>query len=96
LRNEHRNPKTKANPNTMCLQNILGGDLGSGHFYLAKNRTFLLCVDRSSLGVASAYRHSVQRYVLLMYARSHENAASEVGKQFGCANSEAHRNGRKT
>ena len=45
LRNEHRNPKTKANPNTMCLQSTLGGDLGSGHFYLAKNRTFLLCVD---------------------------------------------------
>ena len=23
----------------------LGGNRGSGHFYLAKNRTFLLCVD---------------------------------------------------
>jgi hypothetical protein len=29
----------------MCLQSTLGGDLGSGHFYLAENRTFLLCVD---------------------------------------------------
>ena len=29
----------------MYLQNILGENLGSGHFYLAKNRTFLLCVD---------------------------------------------------
>src|SRR5208337_733210 len=46
LRNKHRNPKTKSNPNTMCLPNTLGEDLGSGHFYLAKNRTFLLCVDR--------------------------------------------------
>src|SRR5208337_1105442 len=45
LRNKHRNPKTKSNPNTMCLPNTLGEDLGSGHFYLAKNRTFLLCVD---------------------------------------------------
>src|SRR2546430_8821294 len=47
LWNEHRNPKTKSNPNTMCLQITLGEDLGSGHFYLAENRTFLLCVDRS-------------------------------------------------
>src|SRR6266436_2658188 len=45
LWNEHRNPKTKSNPNTMCLQITLGEDLGSGHFYLAENRTFLLCVD---------------------------------------------------
>jgi hypothetical protein len=29
----------------MCLQITLGEDHGSGHFYLAKNRTFLLCVD---------------------------------------------------
>src|SRR5207302_7367978 len=34
--------KTKYHP----LPITLGGDLGSGHFYLAKNRTFLLCVDR--------------------------------------------------
>src|SRR6202158_1657199 len=44
-RNEYRNPKTKSNPNTMCLPVTLGEDHGSGHFYLAKNRTFLLCVD---------------------------------------------------
>jgi hypothetical protein len=31
----------------MCLQSTLGGDHGSGHFYLAENRTFLLCVDRN-------------------------------------------------
>ena len=45
LRNKHQDPKTKSNPNTMCLQITLGGNHGSGHFYLAKNRTFLLCVD---------------------------------------------------
>ncbi len=45
-----RNPKTKANPNTMCLQSTLGEDHGSGHFYLAKNRTFLLCVDTKRYG----------------------------------------------
>src|SRR5260370_20532924 len=38
-------PKTKINPNTMCLQITPGGNHGTGHFYLAKNRTFLLCVD---------------------------------------------------
>src|SRR4029077_20186749 len=47
-RNEHRNPKTKANPNTMCPQITPGEDHGSGHFYLAKTRTFLLCVDTQS------------------------------------------------
>src|SRR3984885_14546007 len=44
-RNKHRNPKTKSHPNTMCLQITLGENHGSGHFYLAKTRTFLLCVD---------------------------------------------------
>jgi hypothetical protein len=46
LPNKCRNPKRKSNPNTMCLPSTLGEDQGSGHFYLAKNRTFLLCVDR--------------------------------------------------
>ena len=41
LRYKHRDPKTKSNPNTTCLPVTLG----SGHFYPAKNRTFLLCVD---------------------------------------------------
>src|ERR1700674_2826728 len=47
LRNEHQDPKTKSNPNpnTMCLLITPGGNRGTGHFYLAKNRTFLLCVD---------------------------------------------------
>jgi hypothetical protein len=31
----------------MYLQITLGEDHGSGHFYLARNRTFLLCVDNS-------------------------------------------------
>jgi hypothetical protein len=29
----------------MCLLITPGGNRGTGHFYLAKNRTFLLCVD---------------------------------------------------
>src|SRR5260221_12183644 len=44
-RNEEQNQKTKSNPNTMCLRITPGGNRGTGHFYLAKNRTFLLCVD---------------------------------------------------
>src|ERR1700722_14588468 len=49
----HPNPKTKSNTNTMCLQNTLGEDPGSGHFYLAENRTFLLCVDTNRSGDCS-------------------------------------------
>src|SRR5580658_2876649 len=45
LRSKNQNLQTQSNPNTMCLQTTLGEDHGSGHFYLAKNRTFLLCVD---------------------------------------------------
>src|ERR1700679_551481 len=45
LRNNHQDPKTKSHPNTMRLPITLGENHGSGHFYLAKNRTFLLCVD---------------------------------------------------
>jgi hypothetical protein len=33
----------------MYLQITLGEDHGSGHFYLAKTRTFLLCVDIAGL-----------------------------------------------
>src|SRR5450755_87802 len=52
LWNEHQEPKTRSNPNTMCPQITLGENHGTGHFYLAENRTFLLCVDtkRDSLG----------------------------------------------
>src|SRR5580704_17197234 len=45
LRNKHQDPKTKSNPNTMHLQTTLGEDHGSGHFYLAKTRTFSFCGD---------------------------------------------------
>src|ERR1700692_4711933 len=45
-RNKPPNPNTKLNPNTMCPLTILGKENpGSGHFYMAENRTFLLCVD---------------------------------------------------
>src|ERR1700730_16157132 len=44
-RNEEQNQKIKSNPNIMCLPITPGGNHGPGHFYLAKNRTFLLCVD---------------------------------------------------
>src|SRR5260370_40229550 len=42
-----QNPKhqTRSKPNTSRLPITPGGNLGSGHFYLAENRTFLLCVD---------------------------------------------------
>jgi hypothetical protein len=45
LRNEEQNQKTTSNPNIMCLPITPGGNHGTGLFYLAKNRTFLLCVD---------------------------------------------------
>jgi len=35
LRNEEQNPKTKSNPNTMCLLITPGGNRGTGHFYFA-------------------------------------------------------------
>src|ERR1700724_1846586 len=50
LRNEEQNQKTKSNQNTMCLQITPGGNRGTGNFYLAKNRTFLLCVDTCRCG----------------------------------------------
>src|ERR1700683_2854200 len=49
LRNNQQDPKTKSHPNTMRLQITLGENHGSGHFYLAKTRTFLLCVDTGEL-----------------------------------------------
>ena len=44
-RNKKPDPKPKVNRNTMCPPSPLGEDHGTGHFYFAKNRTFLLCVD---------------------------------------------------
>src|SRR5690242_19408871 len=58
LRNKSRNLKTKSNANTTCLQNTLGEDHGSGHFYLAENRTFLLCVDTQT---GSRRKHEANR-----------------------------------
>ena len=46
-----RDSKTKANPNTMCLPSTPGGNRGTGHFYIAKKRTFLLCVDTNLPGL---------------------------------------------
>src|SRR5215472_9583564 len=48
LRSEKRNLPRSSNPNTMCLPNTLGENLGGGRFYLAKKRTFLLCVDTNT------------------------------------------------
>jgi hypothetical protein len=39
-------PENKIKPKYHVRQITLGEDHGSGHFYLAKTRTFLLCVDR--------------------------------------------------
>src|SRR5690348_11954171 len=68
LRNKSRNLKTKSNANTTCLQNTLGEDHGSGHFYLAENRTFLLCVDiweiSNSGGETSWKKRNVMRIVV--------------------------------
>src|SRR5450432_989473 len=53
-RNEEQNHYPQSNPNTMCPPLTHGGNHGPGHFYLAENRTFLLCVDtrRPMLGLA--------------------------------------------
>src|SRR5450755_2063462 len=60
-RNKYRDLKTKANPNTTCLLSTLGENHGSGHFYLAQNRTFLLCVDTSSGRGAARAGHDHSR-----------------------------------
>src|ERR1700675_540406 len=57
LRNEEQNQKTKSNPNIMCLLSTPGGNRGTGHFYLAKNRTFLLCVDSRAERSPRGFHH---------------------------------------
>ena len=47
LRIANQNPQPKSKPTTARLPIILGVNHGSGHFYVAQNRTFLLCVDRA-------------------------------------------------
>jgi len=54
---ETQKTKSKSNPNITCLPVTPGEDLGSRHFYLAKNRTFLLCVDSQVPAVSNAFRH---------------------------------------
>jgi hypothetical protein len=44
LRKEQRDPKNKIRPKYHVPAVTLGECPGSGHFYLAKTRTFLLCV----------------------------------------------------
>src|ERR1700682_2206364 len=63
-RNEEQNQKTKSNPNTMCPPFTPGGNHGTGHFYLAKNRTFLLCVDmcRQDLSQCGETRSMARRF----------------------------------
>src|ERR1700684_3795275 len=51
LRNNHPDPKTKSNPNTMCLQITLGENHGSGHFYLAKPGHFYFALTCSGWAV---------------------------------------------
>jgi len=43
----------------MYLPSTLGEDHGSGHFYLAKNRTFLLCVDTKGARPSPSMRRPV-------------------------------------
>jgi hypothetical protein len=46
----------------MCLRITLGGNHGTGHFYLAKNRTFLLCVDRIRFLITRVTEHAVRSH----------------------------------
>ena len=72
-----QNPKHRARskPNTSRLPITPGGNLGSGHFYLAENRTFLLCVDSRDVFVeANPFRRS-PRAVLRNHSRRSRAAA---------------------
>src|ERR1700679_3051903 len=78
LRNNHQDPKTKSHPNTMRLPITLGENHGSGHFYLAKNRTFLLCVDTSiQLGIKRAGQPTEQ-FVFRDLTRRALNAVAQA------------------
>src|ERR1700676_5019758 len=72
-RNEE-NQKTKSNPNTTCLQITLGENHGTGHFYLAKNRTFLLCVDSSKFQAVSSTKSVREREALERYLEQLEQS----------------------
>jgi hypothetical protein len=64
LRNNPQDPKTKSHPNTMRPQITLGENHGSGHFYLAKTRTFLLCVDTRLAAPSQQCQEFAQRLIL--------------------------------
>src|SRR5690242_17360658 len=69
LRNKSRNLKTKSNANTTCLQNTLGEDHGSGHFYLAENRTFLLCVDKPAPTINGSASRAIGLYAICPFRK---------------------------
>src|SRR5450755_2327840 len=77
LWNEHQEPKTRSNPNTMCPQITLGENHGTGHFYLAENRTFLLCVDTKSNPIQSPGKrgglNGSMQHFLEVYSQESEN-----------------------
>jgi hypothetical protein len=61
----------------MCPLTILGRENhGSGHFYLAENRTFLLCVD-----TPHATRRTPPRYATFTATRRLTNTYAECGAQ---------------
>jgi len=51
----------------MCLGCTLGGNLGSGQFYVAKKRTFLLCVNIKRIWDLSA--GPISRRLLALFSR---------------------------
>ena len=51
----------------MCLPNTPGGNLGGGRFYLAKKRTFLLCVDTNPRIVHESYRGLARVWDITVY-----------------------------
>src|SRR5262245_24143713 len=61
LRNKKPKPLGSSNPNGMYRKHTPGENLGSGHSYLAKNRTFLLCVDTNATRMRIGGRIKRQR-----------------------------------
>jgi hypothetical protein len=45
---QNQNPKSQSIASRLPITR--GEKAGSGHFYLAQNRTFLLCVDTARVG----------------------------------------------
>src|SRR5271154_5065085 len=91
---ENHNPQPPSKSNTVHPQITLGENHGSGHFYLAKNRTFLLCVDIGSCsakfivsGAGGAYHSQAQvlgrRFLLAPGALRWPAAVRRATKKFG-------------